>query len=114
MKTPWYKSPIGRFRVIAICEGISFLILLFIAMPLKYYADSPQPVKITGWIHGVLFILYMIAGLNVKITHNWSIGKTLVAVIASLIPFGPFILDKKILSKEIQAIDDKASVSNQL
>ena len=102
MKNPWYKNAIGRFRVIAICEGISFLVLLFIAMPLKYFADSPQSVLIVGWIHGLLFILYMLALLNVKIKNRWSISKTLIAVVASLIPFGPFILDKKILIKEIE------------
>lgn len=103
MNKPWYNSAIGRFRVIAVSEGLSFLFLLFIAMPLKYFADSPQWVLITGWIHGFLFILYMISGLNVKLTHNWSIQKTLLAVGASLVPFGPFILDKKILSKEIES-----------
>ena len=102
MQNPWHKNAIGRFRVIAISEGISFLVLLFIAMPLKYFADSPQWVLIIGWIHGFLFITYMLCGLQVKIKHNWSISKTLIAVIASVIPFGPFILDKKILSKEVE------------
>jgi integral membrane protein len=100
MQEPWYKSAMGRFRVIAICEGISFLILLFIAMPLKYFAGLPQYVLMVGWLHGFLFISYMISGYNVKTTHNWNMSKTLIAVGASLVPFGPFILDKKILSKE--------------
>lgn len=102
MQKKWHKSAIGRFRIIAVCEGISFLILLFIAMPLKYFAGLPQYVMFVGWIHGILFIIYMISGFNVKTTHKWGIGKTFFAVIASLIPFGPFILDKKILSKEIE------------
>ncbi len=102
MQHPWYKSSIGRFRVIAISEGISFLFLLLIAMPMKYLANLPQWVLTTGWIHGILFITYMLACFNVKTVHNWSMKKTFVAVLASLIPFGPFILDKKILSKEIE------------
>jgi integral membrane protein len=101
MQKTWYKSAIGRFRIIAICEGTSFLVLLLIAMPLKYFADFPQAVLIVGWIHGLLFISYMLAGLDVKRTHNWNFKKTFFAVIASLIPFGPFILDKRILSKEM-------------
>ncbi|MBK7444375.1 MAG: DUF3817 domain-containing protein [Bacteroidetes bacterium] len=103
MEQAWYKTEIGRFRKVAIFEGISFLLLLFIAMPLKYGANIPQAVDIMGWIHGMLFISYMFTGLNVKIAHDWSFKKTALAVVASIIPFGPFILDKKILSKENEA-----------
>ena len=99
---PWYKTPLGRFRVIAITEGISFLLLLGIAMPLKYFADFPQAVLVVGWIHGLLFIAYMFSGLDVKTTYNWNFKKTAIAVVAALIPFGPFILDKRILQKELQ------------
>ena len=91
---------LGWFRKIAIAEGISFLVLLGIAMPLKYFADYPKAVLVVGWIHGLLFISYMIAGLDVKATYRWNFKKTFTAVVAALIPFGPFILDKKILSKE--------------
>ncbi|MFZ1590746.1 MAG: DUF3817 domain-containing protein [Chitinophagales bacterium] len=101
MENKWYTTEIGRFRTVAIFEGVSFLLLLFIAMPLKYAADIPQAVDIMGWIHGGLFILYMFTGLNVKMVHDWPFKKTLLAVVASIIPFGPFILDKKILQKEI-------------
>src|SRR5689334_14694006 len=100
MQRSWYKSALGRFRVIAISEGISYLLLLFIAMPLKYFGDYPHAVLYTGWVHGLLFILYMLSGLDVKITHRWKFRKTALAVLASLVPFGPFILDKKILSHE--------------
>jgi integral membrane protein len=100
IQSPWYKSAIGRFRVIAVCEGISFLILLLIAMPLKYLAGLPQYVLIAGWIHGFLFVTYMISGLNVKTVYKWNIRKTMLAIAASVIPLGPFILDRKILSKE--------------
>ena len=100
MQTPWYKSTMNRFRVIAICEGISFLVLLFIAMPLKYFAGYPQAVLVVGWIHGILFISYMISGLDVKTTYRWNFRRTFIAFIAALVPFGPFILEKRILSKE--------------
>lgn len=100
MQKLWYKSVIQRFRVIALCEGVSFLALLFIAMPLKYFAGYPQAVLVAGWIHGLLFIAYMISGLDVKATYRWKFKKTFIAVIAALIPFGPFVLDKQVLSKE--------------
>ena len=97
---PWYKVPLERFRVIAIAEGISFLLLLSVAMPLKYLAGFPHAVFIVGWIHGLLFIAYMLSGLDVKMTYNWNLRKTGIAVLAALIPFGPFVLDKRILQKE--------------
>lgn len=98
----WYASSIGRFRMVAIAEGVSFLILLGIAMPLKYAADKPGMVDVFGWIHGLLFISYMITGLQLKIEREWPLGKTALAVVAALIPFGPFILDKRLLQKEMQ------------
>lgn len=101
MQQPWYKSALGRFRTIAICEGISFLILLFIAMPLKYFAGYPQAVMIVGWLHGLLFIAYMIAGLDVRRAHQWKFKKVAAAVLAAFVPFGPFILDRKILKEEV-------------
>lgn len=85
-----------QFHIISILEGISFLLLMFIAMPLKYMADFPGPVKYTGWAHGVLFIAYLIVGLRVAILCKWSIGKVALAVLASLLPFGPFVFDKKV------------------
>jgi integral membrane protein len=94
------QTPLGRFRVIAVLEGISYLVLLGIAMPLKYLLDMPAFVKYTGWAHGVLFILYMVTLAHVMYVHKWSIGKGLLAVVASLLPFGPFIFDKKLLREE--------------
>lgn len=86
----------GRFRFIAITEGVSYLLLLTIAMPLKYFAAQPLPVKYLGWAHGVLFVLYCFLLLQVWIKYKWSFGKALVAFIASLLPFGTFVLDKRL------------------
>ena len=84
------------FKILAIAEGISFLILLLIAMPLKYTFQIPEPVKYVGWAHGVLFVLYCILLLQVFIVVKWSFFKILVAFIVSFIPFGTFWLDAKI------------------
>ena len=102
MKNSLLDSTLGRFRLVAIAEGISYLVLLGIAMPLKYFAGMPDAVKYTGWIHGVLFVWYMVLLLNVWIKYKWSFGKTLMAFIASLLPFGTFVLDSR-LKKEQQA-----------
>jgi integral membrane protein len=89
------KNALFFLRIIAFLEGISFLVLLIIAMPLKYYFDEPNPVKIVGMAHGVLFVLYILTLLVVHVSYKWTIGKTIGAFIASFIPFGTFYADKK-------------------
>lgn len=71
-------------------------------MPLKYYAGMPLAVKYVGWAHGGLFVLFMLALLHVWIAHRWSFVKVLLAFIASLLPFGTFVLDRQ-LKREMQA-----------
>ena len=70
------KSILSIFRFTALLEGISFIVLLGIAMPLKYYYDQPEAVKIVGMAHGVLFVLYVIFLLMVHLKHQWKISKT--------------------------------------
>ncbi|CAG4993821.1 hypothetical protein DYBT9275_01241 [Dyadobacter sp. CECT 9275] len=95
MITDLVKSALGRLRIIAFLEGMSYLILLGIAMPLKYLAGMPQPVRMIGMAHGVLFILYVLLLIQVAIERQWSIKKSLLAFVASLIPFGTFYADVK-------------------
>ncbi len=89
------KKSLSILRLLALLEGISFLVLLGLAMPLKYYYDKPEMVKIVGMAHGVLFVLYTINLLIVHLQFKWSFFKTLGAFIASFIPFGTFYADKK-------------------
>ncbi|WP_169082944.1 DUF3817 domain-containing protein [Paenibacillus sp. PL91] len=91
------KTVIGRLRFVGLFEGISFLVLLLIAMPLKYWADIPEAVAIAGSLHGLLFVLYMLALLHVWIACRWSIFKVAAAFIAAFLPLGTFVLDKKLL-----------------
>ena len=95
MKLNFWNTAIGRLRMAGITEGISFLLLLFIAMPLKYLADLPEAVKFTGWVHGLLFILYLMALVNVKFSLDWPLRKVMIAFLASLIPFGTLVLDRE-------------------
>ena len=90
------STTLGRFRLIAIIEGISYLVLLFIAMPLKYMADMPMAVKITGSVHGFLFVVFMVFLLLARVQYKWSFGKATLAFLSSLIPFGTFVFDRKI------------------
>jgi integral membrane protein len=95
-KTKWLK----RFRLISIMEGISFLVLLFIAMPLKYTMDLPLAVTYVGWVHGLLFILYIYSVFPTAHKLEWKFGKTLFALVASVLPFGPFVFDKNLSEEE--------------
>jgi integral membrane protein len=90
---------IKNFRIIALTEGVSYLVLLFVAMPLKYMLHIPEPVKYFGWLHGVLFVVYGILLLQAFIVLKWSFLKTFIAFIVSFIPFGTFWLEGK-LKKE--------------
>ncbi|MFD3448821.1 DUF3817 domain-containing protein [Microbacteriaceae bacterium 4G12] len=92
-------TPIGRLRVIGFIEGISFLVLLCIAMPLKYFADFPKAVTVVGMAHGIFFILFIFAVIQVTTTHHKSKSWAFGALVASVIPFGTFVLDGK-LKKE--------------
>lgn len=89
-------SPLGRLRVVAFLEGVSFLVLLGIAMPLKYAFGQPLAVKHVGMAHGVLFVLYVLLLLGAALEHGWSARKILLAFGASLVPFGTFWADKKL------------------
>lgn len=87
----------SRFRIISIIEGLSYLILVFIAMPLKYMFNYPMAVKIVGMSHGVLFILFFVALVMAMNRYKWKfLGFQL--FVYSLIPFG-FILIEKIIMK---------------
>lgn len=95
-------NPLMQFRVVSLAEGMSFLVLLGIAMPLKYLAHSPQAVQIVGAIHGGLFVLYVLACFRVAVSEKWSAGRVAEALVSSLYPFGPFIFDRK-LQREASA-----------
>lgn len=97
------KSTIGRFRLIGIAEGISYLVLLFIAMPMKYIYGNPLPVKIIGMTHGILFILFVILLLAAAQKHKWSFKFNTLMFVASLVPFGTFFNDGKLKALQTQA-----------
>lgn len=93
-------TTIGRLRLISYLEGISLLILIFIAVPLKYGMDDPTFTRILGPVHGVLFLLFIFNTLSVGIEYQWKFRETTWKVIlACFVPFGTFYIDRKILSK---------------
>jgi integral membrane protein len=94
------KTNIGRLRIIGYLEGISLLVLIFIAVPMKYYFGNPSLSKLLGPIHGAIFLLFLFNALSVGVEQNWKFKTTTWKIItACFIPFGTFYIDAKILSK---------------
>jgi integral membrane protein len=87
--------------MIALAEGSSFLTLLFIAIPMKYFIGMPEVVRVVGSIHGVLFVFYVGLLAMLHFRQRWSFNFSLYALIASVIPFGTFMLDKQLREKEV-------------
>lgn len=94
------RTKTGRLRIIAILEGISLLILVFIAVPLKYAFHDPSLVKMMGPVHGSLFLLFLFNTMSVGIEQGWKFKEiTWKVLLACMIPFGTFYIDYKILRK---------------
>jgi integral membrane protein len=96
-------------RAVGLLEGTSFLVLLFIAMPLKYAVGMPLAVKLTGWAHGVLFILYLLVLGHTASVLRWSLLRVGAALMAALLPFGPFVLDARLRRDTEEAARDRAA-----
>lgn len=93
-------NPIRVFRVTALAEGTSFLILLCIAMPMKYFMGMPLAVRIVGLIHGILFLLYVGQLARLRTTYQWDNRFCIQAFVASILPFGTFLFDRYLREKE--------------
>lgn len=87
------------FRLISYLEGISYLLILFVTMPLKYLFASPEPNRVIGMAHGFLFLLYIVFAFLIKPEKKWNNKTLLIVLLCSVIPFGTFWMDKKYLSK---------------
>ena len=87
------------FRIVALLEGVSYILLLFIATPIKYFGNDPQYVKLLGMPHGLLFIAYITLAIILKNDFQWNTKQFLIVLVASIIPFGTFYIDKVYLKE---------------
>lgn len=94
-----FYTSVGILRFTGNLEGISYLVLLLIAMPLKYFLDYPLAVTIVGAMHGILFVAYVIMVAIVFFTKRWSFFWAVWAVFLAFIPLGTFYLDKQLKTK---------------
>lgn len=97
-------STLSIFKKVAIAEGISYLALLLIAMPLKYFAGIPLAVKYTGWAHGLLFVLYVAFVIMCWMEYKWKFGKVVMVFFASLLPFAPFFVEKNLKEEPVNQV----------
>jgi len=96
--TQLLKTNVGRLRIVGFLEGMSLLLLLFVAMPMKYIFHLPEFTRIIGTLHGALFLLFIFGTLSVGVEQEWKFRHTTWKVLlACIIPFGTFYIDKKIL-----------------
>ncbi len=101
------SNPVWRLRMVGMAEGVSYIALLGIAMPLKYAADMPFAVRIAGSIHGALFVIFGITLMQAWLDRSWNLSLGLRVFVASLLPFGPFFIDAR-LKKEQAATPQRA------
>ena len=94
------RTNIGRLRLFAYLEGISFLVLLGVGMPLKYMYGMPKPNLVIGMAHGLLFMAYCAFVYIVMGEQKWSASKTFLAVLAAFLPFGTFAPDVKLFREK--------------
>lgn len=88
---------VKTFKWISILEGLSFLLLLFIAMPLKYIWGAPEMVQVVGMFHGILFVIYIMGAFYLQKPLNWNYKTLAIVCLGSVLPFGPFYVEKKYL-----------------
>jgi integral membrane protein len=93
-------SELRQLRVVALAEGVSFLALLLVAMPLKYLAGLPLAVRVVGLVHGVLFLAFLAALLRAASDRGWPAGRSALAFLSAIVPFGTFVFDRS-LRREI-------------
>lgn len=91
------EAQVRIFKWISIFEAVSFLVLLLIAMPLKYIWEAPEMVRIVGMAHGLLFVAYIFGALILFKPLKWNLKILAIVCISSVLPFGPFYVEKKYL-----------------
>ncbi len=86
------------FRIVGILEGISYILLMGVGMPLKYMSDNDSWIKALGMPHGILFVAYIILAFLIKDDQKWNLKQFGIVCLASVIPFGTFYVDRKMVS----------------
>ena len=92
-------ATLQRYRIIAWVVGVGLLVLVFAAMPLKYFANSPSLVAIVGPIHGFLYVVYLLASVDLALRNRWNLTRTVLVMLAGTVPFLSFVAERKITAE---------------
>jgi integral membrane protein len=90
------SGALTRFRVMAYVVGVLLLVLVFVAMPLKYFADQPSLVAIVGPMHGFLYMVYLVTSFDLAVRAKWPFGRTLLVLLAGTVPVMSFVAERKV------------------
>jgi integral membrane protein len=93
---PKVQAALGRYRVMAYVVGVMLLLLVAVAMPLKYVADTPGPVAVIGTAHGFLYAVYLLAAFDLALRARWTALGTLLVLLAGTVPFLSFVAERKV------------------
>jgi integral membrane protein len=93
--TPAVRGALTRYRVIAYVVGVMLLLLVFVAMPLKYFGDNPGAVNVIGPLHGFLYMIYLLATFDLFRRVRWSFPRLVLMALAGTIPFLSFYAERK-------------------
>ncbi len=94
------RTELGRFRLVSLLEGVSYVVLLGVAMPLKYLAGLPMAVRYVGSAHGLLFVLFLYTLFEAAGAGRWSLKKSALAFLAAVVPLGAFVLERRLRAEE--------------
>ncbi|MGZ8938608.1 MAG: DUF3817 domain-containing protein [Limisphaerales bacterium] len=108
-------NPVALLRTLALIEGASYLVLLFLAMPLKYIWGQPLAVRIVGMAHGVLFVIFCVSLLHTTIVAKWPLARAALVFAAAFFPFGPWLIDRRVKSYEADYLQsrDRSAAANR-
>jgi integral membrane protein len=98
-----------RYRVMAYVVGVWLILLVLVAVPLKYLADSPTMVEIVGPVHGFLYLAYLVTALNLAFQARWSAVRTVLVMLAGTVPFLTFVAERKVTREVASATGEKAA-----
>jgi len=90
------NAALTRFRVMAYIVGVFLLVLVFVAMPLKYLADQPTLVAVVGPAHGFLYMVYLVTAFDLAVRAKWPFGRTILVLLAGTIPVMSFVAERKV------------------
>lgn len=90
------SSEVRQFRVVSLLEGLSYVALMGVAMPLKYAAGVPHVSRAVGMVHGLLFVVFLVALARVVWEEDWNAKAIIIAIVAAILPLGAFWLERRL------------------